>query len=102
MWGCASAAARDTPGEGSALAIPVMPRAGLETRTSPWVWWGNEHVSSLTSLLISQHKGEGDWHQSQPASKANTHPPPCFYLAVETGHGEGRDKAQHKRTKHHG
>lgn len=60
MWGCASAAARDTPGEGSALAIPVMPRAGLETRTSPWVWWGNEHVSSLTSLLISQHKGEGD------------------------------------------
>lgn len=30
--GRALAAARDVPGEGSALAVPAMPRAGLEAR----------------------------------------------------------------------
>lgn len=79
------------PGKG--LPWPSLRCRGLGWRpgTSPWVWRGSEHVSSLTSLLISQHNAEGDGHQSRPDSEANAHPstslPSCCTGWEGTGHG---------------
>lgn len=93
IFGLCLGCCQDAPGEGSTLAVAVMPRAGLGASGVPPVWGGAEHVPSLTALLISQRYTGGDGHQSQPESKADALPPTllpsCCRDAPRGGKGQG-------------
>lgn len=76
---------------GKGLPWPSLRCRGLGWRpgTSPWVWWGNEHVSSLTSLLISQHNVREMGTRAGQTAKLTRTPPPPFHPAAQGGKGQG-------------